>query len=194
MKTSFVSVVALFVAAVSAQLQINTPSNVVQCLPQLITWTGSGSAPYFITVMPGGQPSASALVNFPSQSGSSLTWNVNIAAGTSIMLSIRDQTGNTAMSAPFNVQSSSDSSCVGQSASVTGGSATASSPASTGASSGSSAAGSSTSAGSSSSAKSSSTSSSSAAASSKSSSASTGHVAQVGAAGVVGAVLAAILA
>lgn len=36
---------------------------------------------YFLSVLPGGQPSAAALEDFGQQSGTQLTWKVDIAAG-----------------------------------------------------------------------------------------------------------------
>ncbi|KAH8118063.1 hypothetical protein DFH11DRAFT_1541308 [Phellopilus nigrolimitatus] len=205
MKISFASFIALLVAAgVNAQtLQINTPTaaadggdtlavgasrtSVVQCLPQLLTWSG-GTAPYFLSVLPGGQPSAAALVTFPETNSTSTTWNVNVASGTSIGLTLRDSTGATAQSAPVTVQSSSDSSCVGQSASTVSGSSTG---AVTGASTtaGASTTGTSPS---SSGAKSSGTATSSSASSSSSSAAI--PFAKIGSAGIIGAFVAAIFA
>ena len=54
---------------------------------------GGGQAPYFITVLPGGQPSATPLYSFPQTSQTSLSWTVNVPAGTSISLAIKDSTG-----------------------------------------------------------------------------------------------------
>lgn len=51
-------------------------------------------APYYVAVIPGGQSSAAALKDFGQQSGTSLTWTVDIAAGTSVSLKITDSTGN----------------------------------------------------------------------------------------------------
>lgn len=35
---------------------------------------GEGTAPYYVSIIPGGQPSAAALEAFPQQSGTSYTW------------------------------------------------------------------------------------------------------------------------
>ncbi|CAE6429646.1 unnamed protein product [Rhizoctonia solani] len=107
--TSFLALVA---AAVAQSLVINTPASVVQCQPAQITWTATNT-PVFVSIIPGGQPGAAALQDFGQQAGSSLTWTVNIAAGTSITFQLRDSTGAVAYSSPISVQASSDSSCLG---------------------------------------------------------------------------------
>ncbi|KAL5634738.1 hypothetical protein ACGC1H_002692 [Rhizoctonia solani] len=106
------SVLAFVATAVAQGLVINTPASLVQCQPAQLTWTATNT-PVFVSIIPGGQPGAAALVDFGQQTGSSLTWNVNLAAGTSITFQLRDSTGAVAYSAPATVQGSSDSSCVG---------------------------------------------------------------------------------
>jgi len=112
---SFTTVVALasIVPAVMS-LSINTPSSVVQCQPQLLGWT-DGTAPYYLSVIPGGQPSAAALQTFDTQNGNSLTWKVNQAAGTKLTFSVKDTTGAVAYSDIVTVQQGPDSSCLGSS-------------------------------------------------------------------------------
>ncbi|KAG9089115.1 hypothetical protein FRC06_001713 [Ceratobasidium sp. 370] len=128
----FTSLLA-FVAYVAAQADpsINTPAGAVQCQPVQITWTASRT-PVFISIIPGGQPGAAALKDFGQQTGNSLTWNVDIPAGTSITLQLRDSTGVVAYSAPTTILNSSDSSCLGQNPSGSGSpTATAPGPSST---------------------------------------------------------------
>jgi len=96
----------------SEPTEIITAASAVQCESVLLEWTG-GESPYYISVLPGGQVSAAPLEIFPTQTGTSYTWNVDLAAGTSLTLQIRDATGSISYSAPFTVQPSSDSSCVG---------------------------------------------------------------------------------
>ncbi|KAH7341546.1 hypothetical protein B0J17DRAFT_647059 [Rhizoctonia solani] len=115
--TSFIALVAT-VYAQAADPSINTPASLVQCQPALITWTAT-KTPVFISIIPGGQPGAVALIDFGSQNSSSLTWNVDMASGTSITFQVRDSTGAVAYSAPVTVQGSSDSSCVNHSVSAT---------------------------------------------------------------------------
>ncbi|KAG9128089.1 hypothetical protein FRC07_004983 [Ceratobasidium sp. 392] len=114
MRVTLSTLLAL-VAYVAAQADpsINTPAQLVQCQPAQITWTASKS-PAFVSIIPGGQPGAAALHDFGQQSGNSLTWTVNIAAGTQITFQVRDSSGAVAYSAPSTIQSSSDSSCLGQ--------------------------------------------------------------------------------
>ncbi|CAA7267011.1 unnamed protein product [Cyclocybe aegerita] len=102
MKSVFAPLAAVLLAATSAVAQtltVNTPLSVVVCQPLLITWTG-GTPPYFL-----------------------LSWNVNITAGTSLGLTLRDSTGAISQSAPFTVQSGSDTSCLngGSTTTTTGG-------------------------------------------------------------------------
>jgi len=125
MKFAFVSlVVAVLAAGVNSQnqLTINTPQNVVECEPILLTWLG-GTPPYFLSILPGGQPGAAAVEDFGQQNGTSLTWNANVAAGTSLGLTLRDSTGATAESAAFTVLAGSSSACVTQPPSTSAGAA-----------------------------------------------------------------------
>ncbi|KAH7341549.1 hypothetical protein B0J17DRAFT_647074 [Rhizoctonia solani] len=111
------SFLALVAAVVAQSLVINTPASVVQCQPAQVTWTATNT-PVFVSIIPGGQPGAAALQDFGQQTGQSLTWTVNIAAGTSITFQLRDSTGAVAYSSPISVQASSDSSCLGAQAST----------------------------------------------------------------------------
>ncbi|KAG2741009.1 hypothetical protein P692DRAFT_20880446 [Suillus brevipes Sb2] len=84
-------------------LTINTPANVVECQPILFSWTG-GQAPYYLTLVPGMSsragnqwPHLRAIIftpqqssgdifeqikSFPTQTGTSYTWNVDLQANT----------------------------------------------------------------------------------------------------------------
>ncbi|KAJ7781133.1 hypothetical protein B0H16DRAFT_608294 [Mycena metata] len=95
-------------------LTVNTPSesSLVVCEPIALTWT-DGTAPYYVSIIPGGDTSASALETFASTSDTSLTWTVDIAAGTSIAVQLKDSTGTIAYSDAVTIQSGSDTSCVG---------------------------------------------------------------------------------
>ncbi|KAF8739392.1 hypothetical protein AX14_009764 [Amanita brunnescens Koide BX004] len=75
-------------------------------------------------VLPGSQPGAQAIEAFPETNGTSISWTVNLAAGTQIGLSLRDSTGNVAQSAPFTINPGPDSSCVGKPLSSGGASGT----------------------------------------------------------------------
>ncbi|KAF8233195.1 hypothetical protein L208DRAFT_1396109 [Tricholoma matsutake] len=98
----FASLAALAaLTAVFAQsLTVNTPSNVQNCVPILLTWSG-GAPPYYLFIIPANQPDTQPIVTFPPTSANSLTYLVNIPSGTNVVLSLRDSTGNTVSSAPF---------------------------------------------------------------------------------------------
>ncbi|KAF8339482.1 hypothetical protein F5887DRAFT_919664 [Amanita rubescens] len=103
---SFFSVSALFLAASVALAQneftIDTPSNAVVCQTVLINWRG-GMPPYYLSVLPGSQPGGTAIESFPPNLGHSQIWDVDIAAGTQVGLTLRDGTGAFTQSAPFTI-------------------------------------------------------------------------------------------
>ncbi|KAF8183950.1 hypothetical protein BJ912DRAFT_975675 [Pholiota molesta] len=107
--------------ALAQQLTINTPGPAVVCQPLLFTWTG-GTPPYFLSIVPGNQPSAAALINFGQTTDLSQRWVVNITAGTTLGLNLRDNTGIVAQSGTFTTQASSDTSCLTGGGSTTSGS------------------------------------------------------------------------
>jgi len=109
---------ATLFARANAQLTANTPSNVVQCEPILLTWMG-GTAPYYLFLFPGSSPSTT-IYSFGQQNGTSYTWLVNQPAGASVGIQVRDSTGLSAQSAAFTIASSSDSSCLSSSSSGSG--------------------------------------------------------------------------
>ncbi|KAF8135065.1 Endonuclease/exonuclease/phosphatase [Boletus edulis] len=97
MKTAFASV-ALFVSGALAQFMINTPANVVECEPLQLNWQGGTR-----DILPGATPNGIAIESFPQTNSTSYTWLVNIASGTSIGLTVRDNTGVAAQSAAVTV-------------------------------------------------------------------------------------------
>ncbi|KAI6108267.1 hypothetical protein F5141DRAFT_1121960 [Pisolithus sp. B1] len=109
----FITLIATLVAVVPAvlgQLTINTPSNVVECEPTQLTWSG-GQAPYYLSLVPGGQSSATPLEQLPTQNGNSYTWMVDLQAGVSFNVALKDSTGSTAFSDIVTVQSGGSTSC-----------------------------------------------------------------------------------
>ncbi|KAJ1307663.1 hypothetical protein OPQ81_001756 [Rhizoctonia solani] len=110
-------------AAAQSTMTVATPASVVQCQPVQLSWSG-GTAPYFPSIIPGQQAGAAALKEFPSQTGTSLTWKVDLIANTYITIQVRDSTGTVQYSSAVSIQNSSDSSCVNSnvSASASGGS------------------------------------------------------------------------
>ncbi|GBE88375.1 hypothetical protein SCP_1301900 [Sparassis crispa] len=194
---------ALFATGVAAQstCTINTPGSVSECIPTLLSWTG-GSSPYYLLYGP--------------LTGDSFSWTTNITQGTYISLTLRDSTGAACQSAPFSINAgnadclaASASSSASSAASTSGASATSSgassSAASTSGAASSSASSASSASASHSSAASPSASSHSGSSSSGSSSATSSapaashtsgagvNEASLGLAGVVGAILAAVL-
>ncbi|KIL67593.1 hypothetical protein M378DRAFT_191606 [Amanita muscaria Koide BX008] len=189
-----VATTLLAAASVYAQsFTINTPSNVVVCQPLLIQWSG-GTAPYFLSVLPGNSPSGQALESLGTFNGTSFSWKVNIAAGTSIDLTLRDSNGNLAQSAAVTINPGSDTSCVGQAVSGSAGTATATPPATSGSAGGTTAGTTTGTQTTNAGTTPSSTGTGSSASSSKTNGASPANVAKVGTAGIIGAALAVLLA
>lgn len=118
MKFSIIFSAALFVAGVSAQLTVNTPTNVLSCTPLQITWVG-GTAPYTLSVHDGTDPNGAALDTFSNLTGTSYTWSsVTFAPNTNLDLTLRDNSGLISQSAPFTVQSGGSTSCLNGTATV----------------------------------------------------------------------------
>lgn len=118
---------AVYAQGTAGNLVIQSPASLVECQPALLSFSG-GSAPYYISVLPGGQSTAAALEQFPQQSGNTYTWTVDLASGQDVTFSIRDSTGLVNYSAQLPIQSGSDTSCLnGGGSSSSGGSSSASS-------------------------------------------------------------------
>ncbi|WWC61818.1 uncharacterized protein I303_104403 [Kwoniella dejecticola CBS 10117] len=125
-KTTLLTLAAVATSALGADLTISTPASLIQCQPALLSWTG-GTAPYYLAVIPGGQPSAAALQDLGEQQGNSLTWTVNVAAGQSITLKVTDSTGVVNYNQAVTIQEGSSSACL--TAAATSSAASASTPA-----------------------------------------------------------------
>ncbi|KZT73140.1 hypothetical protein DAEQUDRAFT_662878 [Daedalea quercina L-15889] len=89
--------------------------------PVLISWS-SGTAPYFLSLVPGTDTGASPVKNFGELDGTSYTWTVDLAEGTTFTTVIKDSTGTTAFSDEQTVSSGSGTSCVNTSVTESGGS------------------------------------------------------------------------
>ncbi|KAK0469865.1 uncharacterized protein EV420DRAFT_72437 [Desarmillaria tabescens] len=96
-------------------LTINTPSGVAECEPSALSWS-DGTAPYYLSIYPGGVTTGSTLESFGATNDTSYTWTCDITAGTSVTFSIKDSTGSIAYTDAVTIQDGSSSSC----ASVTG--------------------------------------------------------------------------
>ncbi|KAJ3936316.1 MAG: hypothetical protein NXY57DRAFT_957403 [Lentinula lateritia] len=216
----FASAVALISGAYAQDFTINTPGSLTECEPVLLQWTG-GTPPYFLldvsflhyrgifsnlsmrivdlehlpSVYNSGSPSTNA-ETLTTTNSTSFTWTVNIASGQSIGFNIVDNTGAEKQSAAVAIQAGSSTSCVGQSVSGSAGATTSAATTGSGSASTTGSGSSSTTAKSTGS-SSGSPSSTSAAGSSTTSSSSNGassQAAQLGAAGFIGAAIAALLA
>ncbi|KAJ3744311.1 hypothetical protein DFH05DRAFT_1460426 [Lentinula detonsa] len=113
-------------------LTVNTPSSLITCEPTLLSWSG-GTAPYYLSILPGGETSSSALKTFDSTNATEYTWTVDIAADTEVTVQLKDSTGTIAYSDEIDISAGSDTSCVttSVSASATAGSTSTDSSAST---------------------------------------------------------------
>ncbi|KAJ7104147.1 hypothetical protein B0H15DRAFT_808756 [Mycena belliarum] len=110
---SAILAVAFLAAAVSAQPTINTPtvSNAAaECQPFLLSWSG-GTPPWFVTIQTN-PIGTSAVADFGQTSATSATWIVNATVGSSLLFQIKDSTGASASSAPFQVVTGSGDSCL----------------------------------------------------------------------------------
>ncbi|KAG6917004.1 hypothetical protein DXG01_004269 [Tephrocybe rancida] len=120
MKSFIAATTVLSLAQGIFALTINTPASVVQCQPVLFTWQ-DGTAPYYLSLIPGGQASAAAIKTFPNQDGTSYTWpKVDIQANIGVTISLKDSTGAQAFSDIVTIGSSPDTSCLNASSSDSG--------------------------------------------------------------------------
>jgi len=127
---SLAALVALVPALVNA-LTVNTiTTGVTECEPVLFTW-GGGTAPYYLSLVPGTSTSSAPIKNFGEQQGTQYTWNVDLASGTSFTTVIKDSTGATAFSDLETVSAGTNSSCVNNAVSESSGSQTAGASAAT---------------------------------------------------------------
>jgi hypothetical protein len=193
----FVSASALISGIYAQTFTINTPGQLSECEPALISWTG-GQPPYFLSVYPQSDPSTT-VENLGELNSTSFTWIVNVASGQSVGFNLLDSTGAEKQTAAVPIQAGVSTSCVGQAASGSAGSAgTTGSNVATGATGGSTSTGSSGSATTTGSSGGASTSAGTSAATSASASttsnAASAQSAQLGAAGILGAALLAFLA
>lgn len=122
----FATLASASLAFAQSTLTVNTPTSLVQCQPAALSWTG-GQAPYFVSIIPGGQPSATPLESFPQTSETTLTWTVDIPSGTSITVQIRDASGTLNYAQAVTVQAGTSTNCANSAASSGG--AAASTPA-----------------------------------------------------------------
>lgn len=104
-----------------------------QCQPTLLTWTG-GQAPYYVSVIEGGNPNGKAFKTWPATEATSLTWKVTeVPAGQSITVQVKDGSGAVKYSAAVTVgDGGSECSAESGDSAAAGGAASGSSGASAG--------------------------------------------------------------
>ncbi|KAI1797354.1 hypothetical protein LXA43DRAFT_410754 [Ganoderma leucocontextum] len=88
-------------------LTIYTLSSPTACEPAQFTWSG-GKGPYYLSIIPAGQPAGPAMQQFPVQDGNAMTWVVNMPPGTTFSSALKDSTGMMAYSDSQTVQSGPD--------------------------------------------------------------------------------------
>jgi hypothetical protein len=128
MKLILVLLAAASYVAAQAQLTLNTPSGVITCVPNQLTFTG-GTAPYILQVVPGSNTSAEPLNTYTGITSSPIQWFVEQAAGTSVFLRLRDSQGASSETAPFTIQAGGPSPCPGPGSTSTGATTGATTPA-----------------------------------------------------------------
>ncbi|EEB99254.1 hypothetical protein MPER_01098 [Moniliophthora perniciosa FA553] len=77
----------------------------------MLSWTG-GSAPYFLSLQDGNNFGGPALRRFDQQSGTSFSWIVDVPSNQKIIFLLRDNTGNTGVTAAVTVQPGNKDNCV----------------------------------------------------------------------------------
>jgi len=90
-------------------LTINSPTGVAECEPLQFTWT-TGTPPYFLSLIPGANQSPIKM--FPQTNATSLTWIVDLQAGTTFTAALRDNTGTQVFSAAATIIAGTSTSCV----------------------------------------------------------------------------------
>jgi len=105
------SVLHFSLAALGQQIQVTTPSPVIQCASVPIQWSG-GVSPFTLTIATTSDANNTIFENFPVKKSSSFTWNEDLPAGTPFTISVTDGNGITGESQPITVQDSTNTSCL----------------------------------------------------------------------------------
>ncbi|KAA1476233.1 hypothetical protein DENSPDRAFT_500350 [Dentipellis sp. KUC8613] len=107
--TLALTLLALLPAAL-AEFTINTPSGVTECEPVLLSWT-EGTPPYYLSLVPAGQPMAQPIKQWAPTQDTSLTWNVDLPANTNFNVGCKDGTGKQVFTALITVGASTSGEC-----------------------------------------------------------------------------------
>ncbi|KAK0213410.1 hypothetical protein DFS33DRAFT_1288958 [Desarmillaria ectypa] len=117
-----VGILALFLLAISttalsfsneSDLAVDTPCTLIQCNDTLLKWSG-GLSPYYVFIVPGSDPDGPILEDLGEQDGTNVTWTVNLSAGTSVILAIRDSEAVSIQSDVVQIRNSTNSICLNE--------------------------------------------------------------------------------
>lgn len=109
---SLALVSALVLQGALAEFSVVTPSELVQCQPVTIQWSGAAAGPVDIIFVDPTNPCDSDIADLgTNNTGSQRTWSVALHAGVAAQLSLVDSAGNEAWSGDLTVKNSSDTSC-----------------------------------------------------------------------------------
>ncbi|KAH8092653.1 hypothetical protein BXZ70DRAFT_1010732 [Cristinia sonorae] len=109
---SLALIAATFVGQAVAEIDIATPAEIVQCQDVKVTW-GKGVPPFDLIVASAKNPCDSVLVDLgDDHKSNSLTWKANLKAGTEVVLSLLDSTGEEGWTGSVTVKPSNDFSCL----------------------------------------------------------------------------------
>ncbi|UZJ57457.1 hypothetical protein CBS101457_006777 [Exobasidium rhododendri] len=94
---------------------LNTPV-VTTCQNTSLTWTGAAPGNVYLSVVPGGQPTADPIKSFPpiQSSVGTFTWLVDQPSGTSLTFLMTDSTGLSTGTVPVIVKTGVDTDCIGK--------------------------------------------------------------------------------
>ncbi|KAG7442555.1 uncharacterized protein BT62DRAFT_935851 [Guyanagaster necrorhizus] len=94
-----------------SDLAVVTPRTLVQCNNTLLKWSGGFGA---YSIVPGSDPDGPILEDLGEQDDTNVTWRVNLSAGTSVVLAIRDSEAVSIQSDAVQIRNSTDSSCLNE--------------------------------------------------------------------------------
>ncbi|KAK0462365.1 uncharacterized protein EV420DRAFT_1761604 [Desarmillaria tabescens] len=142
--TMMVGILAFFLLAISttalafsneSDLAVDTPCTLVQCNDTLLKWSGGFcpviSAPYYVlynhltsnsmtnylllhSIVPGSDPDGPILEDLGQQDDTNVTWTVNLSAGTSVIIAIRDSEAVSIQSDVVQIRNGTNSTCLNE--------------------------------------------------------------------------------
>ncbi|GAA5827458.1 hypothetical protein JCM5353_002108 [Sporobolomyces roseus] len=108
----FFTISLLLSTSISNAQTINSPTSLTECAPQVLQIEG-GTPPYDIAALEGGETGGVPLsrIDREAQVGS-ITWIVDVPAGSNVTLAVRDSTGATGYSEPISVIPGTSTDCL----------------------------------------------------------------------------------